>query len=186
MTRILHAAHFAARKHADQRRKNAAASPYVNHPLEVAHILATVGGVTDEDILVAAILHDTVEDTDTTADELAEVFGERVAGLVMECTDDKSLPKAERKRLQVVHAPTKSPEAKQIKLADKTSNLRGILTDPPADWSVSRQREYVEWAERVVEGLVGVNRAMDEAVRAVLAEGLETLRAADDEDRGSG
>jgi len=186
MSRILHAAHFAAGKHAGQRRTNAAATPYVNHPLEVAHLLATVGGVEDEDVLVSAFLHDTVEDTDATREELAEVFGERVAGIVMECTDDTSLPKSERKRLQVVHAPSRSPEARQIKIADKTSNLRAILVDPPADWSLTRQREYFEWADRVVEGLLGENPALDRAVRTVLAEGLAALRSEDDGGDGDG
>jgi len=130
MNRILQAVHFAAVKHTAQRRKNADATPYINHPIEVADHLANIGGVTDEDILIAALLHDTIEDTETTRDEIAALFGERVADLVAECTDDKSLDKAERKRLQIIHALEKSPGAKVIKIADKTCNLRSILVDP--------------------------------------------------------
>lgn len=172
MSRLLYAAHFAAEKHRTQRRKNTAGTPYINHPLEVAHHLATVGGVADEDILVAAILHDTVEDTATTREEIATAFGEHVAALVMACTDDKSLEKPERKRLQIVNAPHKSPGAKQIKLADKTCNLRSILVDPPAGWSVERQHDYFRWAGQVIDGLVGTNPALDAAALAVLREGL--------------
>jgi len=139
---ILKAASFAAVKHRDQRRKDAAASPYINHPLELARVLADVGGVTDAATLCAALLHDTIEDTDTTRDELARQFGEEVAALVAEVTDDKSLPKAERKRLQVEHAATISDKAKRVKLADKICNLRDVATSPPSDWSLERRREY--------------------------------------------
>ncbi len=175
MNRILQAASFAAAKHSGQRRKNASADPYINHPIEVADHLATVGGVTDEDILIAALLHDTVEDTDTTRGEIASLFGEKVASLVMECTDDKTLPKAERKRLQIANAPHKSPGAKQIKIADKTCNLRTLSDDPPADWTRERQKEYFQWAGKVVDGLLGQNEALDACVLSVLREGLEKL-----------
>ncbi|MCM2374003.1 HD domain-containing protein [Rhodopirellula sp. ICT_H3.1] len=122
----------------------------MNHPIEVAEHLARVGQITDEEVLVAALLHDTVEDTETTLEEIATGFGSRVAAIVEECTDDASLEKSERKRLQIVNAPHKSPEAKCVKLADKTRNLASILTDPPTDWSLGRQREYFDWAEKVV------------------------------------
>src|SRR5262245_10796875 len=111
MNRLLRAARFAAEKHSGPRRKNAPATTYIHHPIEVAEILANVGGVTDEDILIAALLHDTIEDTDATREEIVREFGEKVAALVSECTDDKSLEKAERKRLQIVNAPHKSPGA---------------------------------------------------------------------------
>lgn len=173
--RLLHAAHFATEKHATQRRKNAAATPYINHPLEVAHHLAAVGGVDNEDVLIAALLHDTIEDTATTREEIAAEFGERVAALVAECSDDKALPKPECKRLQIVSAPHKSPGAKLIKLADKTCNLRSILVDPPAGWSLERQREYFAWAQQVVDGLVGANASLDREVRQVLATGFARL-----------
>jgi guanosine-3',5'-bis(diphosphate) 3'-pyrophosphohydrolase len=175
MSRLLQAAKFAAEKHAPQRRKNADATPYVNHPIEVADHLARVGGITDEDILIAALLHDTIEDTPTTFDEIHNLFGPRVASIVLECTDDKNLPKLERKRLQIVNAPKKSDEAKCVKIADKTCNLASILIDPPKEWSVRRQKEYFEWAEQVIAGLLGVNSQLDAAVKVVLERGKRTL-----------
>ncbi len=179
MNRILQATHFAAQKHSTQRRKNAAASPYIDHPVEVAFHLSSVGQVEDEDILIAALLHDTIEDTETTREEIAALFGEPVASLVSECTDDKGLPKMERKQLQIESAPKKSAGAKLIKIADKTCNLRSILSDPPAGWSQLRQYEYFQWAEKVVNGLLGVNHALDKEITNLLKEGLERLRTAD-------
>lgn len=176
MNRLLAATLFAAQKHVSQRRKNAEAAPYINHPIEVAEHLARVGGITDEDVLIAALLHDTIEDTATTREEIEEHFGPRVASIVAECTDDKRLEKQERKRLQIVNAPHKSPEAKCVKLADKTCNLASLLVDPPTEWSRARQLEYFEWAEQVVRGLTGVNARLDEQVLDLLARGKEQLR----------
>jgi GTP diphosphokinase / guanosine-3',5'-bis(diphosphate) 3'-diphosphatase len=159
---LLHAASFSARKHTDQKRKGERGEPYINHPLEVASLIANVGGVEDYDILIAAILHDTVEDCGVKRDEIGELFGEKVAGYVMEVTDDKSLPKAERKRLQVEHAPHLSHGAKIVKLADKISNISDITNSPPADWSNERRLEYIDWGVAVVSGLRGVNEALEE------------------------
>ena len=153
---ILKAAHFAAEKHAGQRRKGAAAEPYINHLLEVAELVSSVQPA-DTNLVIAALLHDTIEDAGVTKDELVQTFGSDVTDLVMELTDDKSLSKAERKRLQIVHAPELSVRAQVIRLADKTSNLRAILTSPPADWSVGRKREYFDWAKKVIEGLTEPN-----------------------------
>src|SRR5260370_5050887 len=150
---VLEAARFAAEKHAQQKRKGAAAEPYVNHLLEVAHLVSTVLAEPDDNLIVAALLHDVIEDAGVTAAELIERFGEDVAALVLEVTDDKSLPKSERKRLQVLNAPKKSARAQRIKLADKISNLRSMLSSPPAGWDLRRRREYADWAKRVVEGL---------------------------------
>ena len=150
---ILKAAAFAANKHRDQRRKDAAASPYINHPIALANILANEGGITDATVIVAALLHDTVEDTETTPAELQSVFGEEVAKVVMEVTDDKSLPKTRRKRLQVEHAGQISARARLVKIADKIANLRDIATSPPKDWTLERRREYFDWAKEVVDGL---------------------------------
>jgi guanosine-3',5'-bis(diphosphate) 3'-pyrophosphohydrolase len=161
LNNLLHAASFAARKHTGQKRKGERGEPYINHPLEVASLIANVGGVEDYDILIAAILHDTVEDCGVKREEIAELFGEKVAGFVMEVTDDKSLPKAERKRLQVEHAPHLSPEAKIVKLADKISNINDITNSPPADWSVERRLEYIEWGVDVVAGLRGANEPLE-------------------------
>ena len=159
---IFSALKFAADKHAKQRRKGPEDTPYINHPIEVAEILLNVGKVSETDTLVAAILHDTIEDTNTSQDELESLFGSSVLALVMECTDDKSLPKAERKRLQVEHAPHKSAPAKLIKIADKISNVRDLVKEPPKDWSVQRIEEYLDWSERVVNGLRGSNSQLDE------------------------
>ncbi len=185
MNRILQAINFAAAKHSQQRRKNAEGSPYINHPIEVAFHLSSVGGVIDEDILIAALLHDTIEDTDTTREEIGLLFGESVAALVSECTDDKSLPKMERKRLQIENAPQKSPGAKMIKIADKTCNLRSILSDPPRDWPLSRQHAYFVWAEKVVSGLLGHNASLDDEVKRVLNTGLHKLKPAAQSSGGS-
>jgi len=158
---ILKAVQFAAEKHRNQRRKDADASPYINHPIALANVLHHEGGVEDVVTLCAALLHDTVEDTDTSPQELAEAFGSDIAEVVLEVTDDKSLPKAERKRLQIEHAPSISPRAKLVKLADKICNLRDIVATPPADWTETRKAEYYSWARQVVEGLRGVHPALE-------------------------
>jgi len=164
---ILKALEFASLKHRDQRRKDAQASPYINHPIALASVLASEGGVTDPVVLSAALLHDTVEDTQTTPAELRAAFGARIAGIVEEVTDDKNLPKAERKRLQVEHAAHISREAKLVKLADKICNVRDVAGHPPAKWDLTRRREYFEWARAVVDRMrgahPGLERRFDEA-----------------------
>ncbi len=154
---ILSAARFAAEKHAGQRRKGEAAEPYVNHLLEVAELVAMALPEPDTNLVIAALLHDSIEDAGVTAGDLASRYGSDVASLVSEVTDDKSLPKQERKRLQVQNAPKKSARAQTIKLADKISNLRSMLVSPPAGWDVERRREYFVWARRVVDGLTAPN-----------------------------
>jgi guanosine-3',5'-bis(diphosphate) 3'-pyrophosphohydrolase len=166
---ILAASAFAAHKHRDQRRKGAEASPYINHPIAVANVLANEVGIVDPITLAAALLHDTIEDTDTTAQELESAFGAEVATVVVEVTDDKSLPKQERKRLQVEHAVHLSEGAKLVKLADKTCNLRAISRSPPVDWSLERRRDYFVWAKRVVEPMHGTSALLDGLVEAELA-----------------
>jgi (p)ppGpp synthase/HD superfamily hydrolase len=157
---VLDAASFAAEKHARQRRKGTAAEPYLNHLIEAAQLVS--GALTEPDInlVIAALLHDTVEDTGTTRAELVERFGTDVADLVAELTDDKSLDKLERKRVQVERAPNLSVRSQTIKLADKISNLRSILVSPPVDWDFERQSEYFAWARRVVEGFREPNPAL--------------------------
>jgi guanosine-3',5'-bis(diphosphate) 3'-pyrophosphohydrolase len=151
---VLKACEFASRKHSNQRRKNAGADPYINHPIEVANILAE-SGVTDQDVLCAALLHDTVEDTDTTIEELARVFGSRIASIVSECTDDRSLSKLKRKKMQIEHALVISEEAKLVKLADKISNLKSIETDPPKKWSKEQIDGYIDWCLAVCRNIIG-------------------------------
>ena len=158
---ILEAAAFAADKHRRQRRKDAEASPYINHPLALADILAREGSISDARVIAAALLHDTVEDTETSIAELESRFGEDVAAIVAEVTDDKSLPKDERKRLQVVKARSKSREAKLVKLADKIANLRDLHSAPPAAWSEERREDYFFWAKDVVAGLRGASPELE-------------------------
>jgi guanosine-3',5'-bis(diphosphate) 3'-pyrophosphohydrolase len=154
---VLKALSFAAYKHRDQRRKDVGASPYINHPIALANVLCNEGGVTDSKVLCAALLHDTVEDTQTTPEELEVMFGAAIRSIVREVTDDKRLEKEERKRLQVEHAAHASKEAKLVKLADKISNLRDIIESPPADWSLERKRSYFKWSKQVVDQVRGVS-----------------------------
>ena len=176
---LIDALAFAAHKHRDQRRKNVAASPYINHPIALAHVLVSEGGVEDVAVLCAAILHDTVEDTQTSLDEIAQEFGAGIATVVGEVTDDKSLLKARRKALQVEHAPRLSRAAKLVKLADKICNVRDVADDPPANWPIERRIEYFEWCKRVIDGLRGVHPVLeakfDEAYRTGLARVREAL-----------
>lgn len=158
---IFRALAFSAHKHRDQRRKDANASPYINHPIALARLLSIEGGVTDVQVLCAALLHDTIEDTETSPEELAEHFGEAIRNIVMELTDDKSLPKEERKRLQVEHAAHASHSAKLVKLADKICNLGDVADNPPPDWSLQRKQEYFDWAKAVVDKLKGVHPGLE-------------------------
>lgn len=172
---VLDAASFAADKHRRQRRKDAEASPYINHPLALADILAKEGGVEDAKVIAAALLHDTVEDTETTIEELAARFGKRVASMVAEVTDGKSLSKDERKRLQIAKSASKSRGAKLVKLADKIANLRDLASAPPADWSIERKAEYFEWAKNVVQGLRGTNASLEAAFDEAYARGMGAM-----------
>jgi guanosine-3',5'-bis(diphosphate) 3'-pyrophosphohydrolase len=170
---------FAAEKHKNQRRKDAHASPYINHPIALANVLANEGGVSDLNVLIAALLHDTIEDTETTEAELRAEFGEKIASIVLEVSDDKSLPKAERKAQQILHAEHSSPEAKLVKLADKICNLRDMLESPPSDWSLDRKVDYFTWANQVVAKLRGLNKMLDDAFDEVMLKGAYQLLAKD-------
>ena len=172
---LLKAIRFSADKHRNQRRKDNAQSPYINHPIEVVQLLWDVGGVRDVDVLLAAVLHDTIEDTHTRPEEIRDVFGPDVLSLVLEVTDDKSLPKAERKRLQIESASHKSFGAKLVKLADKCCNVRDLLALPPENWSLERRREYLLWTEQVVAGLRGTNAALEEYYEHELTNGKALL-----------
>ena len=177
---LIQAAHFAAEKHKKQLRKGLDATPYINHPLNVARILAEEGGVVDHEVLAAALLHDTIEDTQTTFQELRDRFGEVVAQYVQEVTDDKSIKeKAERKRLQIEHAPHKSQGAALVKLADKTSNIRDVGADPPAHWDKQRRLEYLDWAEKVVEQLPIKDHQLNGIFERSLAEARVRVMSAE-------
>jgi guanosine-3',5'-bis(diphosphate) 3'-pyrophosphohydrolase len=151
---------FSAEKHTKQRRKDIDKTPYINHPISLANILAQ-RWVIDENVLCAAILHDTIEDTETTVDELQEHFGEKITSIVLEVTDDKSLEKSVRKQKQVEHAASISHEAKLVKLADKIANITDIINTPPADWSTDRKKEYFDWAKAVVDNLRGAHQGLE-------------------------
>jgi guanosine-3',5'-bis(diphosphate) 3'-pyrophosphohydrolase len=172
---LLQALVFASRKHRLQRRKDQRASPYINHAIDVAAILADCG-VADTVTLQAAILHDTIEDTETTGEELQELFGPLVRRIVEEVTDDKALPSRERKHLQVLEAPDLSPQAKLVKIADKIANARDMGESPPTGWSQDRREEYLLWTEEVVEGCRGVSPVLESRYDVVLDEALERVR----------
>ena len=172
--RLLAALHFAADKHRDQRRKGEDSSPYINHPIVVAETL-TRYGITDPVTLQAAVLHDTIEDTETTPEELDRHFGREVRDVVMEVTDDKSLPKPERKEVQVRQAPELSHRAKLVRIADKISNVHDVLHAPPADWTVDWRVSYIDWTERVVEGCRGAHQELEACYDEILAEARRAL-----------
>jgi len=172
---LLNAIRFSAYKHRDQRRKDVPRSPYINHPIDVVSTLWEIGGIHDSATLLAAVLHDTIEDTETTPDEIRDLFGEEVLSLVLEVTDDKNLPKQRRKQLQIESAPYISRKAKLIKLADKICNLRDLIQSPPHRWSLKRKQEYALWSEKVVAGLRGSNVALEEKYDAYLQEGKQAL-----------
>jgi guanosine-3',5'-bis(diphosphate) 3'-pyrophosphohydrolase len=174
ITLVTSACDFAARRHVNQRRKGVAGEPYINHLAEVARLLAEATGG-DAVLVAAAFLHDTLEDTETTYDEIEALFGADMAVLVGEVTDDKSLPKAERKRRQVEAAPHKSVRARLLKIADKTSNLRALAASPPAGWDMARMADYVDWAEKVVAGCRGLNASLEQAFDAAAVVAREAI-----------
>ncbi|MDP1841083.1 MAG: HD domain-containing protein [Reyranella sp.] len=172
---LAHAADYAARQHIGQRRKGERAEPYINHLTEVAALLAEATDGSDVTLLAGGLLHDTLEDTDATYEELEQRFGPEVAALVAEVTDDKSLPKEERKRLQIDKTPSKSRRAKLLKIADKTSNLRSMVSSPPKGWTPERLRDYVGWAEQVVRSCRGLNAVLDAAFDQAYADARRHL-----------
>ncbi|AWJ89390.1 bifunctional (p)ppGpp synthetase/guanosine-3',5'-bis(diphosphate) 3'-pyrophosphohydrolase [Azospirillum baldaniorum] len=167
---------FAAHKHIDQRRKGVRAEPYLNHLSEVAFLCAEATAGNDPVVVIAALLHDTLEDTDASYEEIEQHFGAEVAGVVAETTDDKRLRKAERKQRQIDAAPTASSRAKLVKLADKVSNLRSMAHSPPADWPLERKIEYFEWAHAVVAGLRGTDARLESLFDRAYEDGLAELR----------
>ncbi len=166
---------FSAGKHRNQRRKDSVKSPYINHPIEVAQLLWNVGGVRDANVLLAAILHDTIEDTNTGPEEIRDNFGDEVLSLVLEVTDDKNLPKIKRKRLQIEAAPKKSNGARLITLADKCCNIHDLNSMPPKNWNHKRRTEYLQWTEQVVAGLRSTNAALEEYYDRELTNGKAIL-----------
>jgi guanosine-3',5'-bis(diphosphate) 3'-pyrophosphohydrolase len=167
---LLKALAFAAHKHKDQRRKDVDASPYINHPISLADILCNEGHITDIETICGALLHDTVEDTETTAEELEREFGKTISNIVMDVTDDKTLPKAARKQAQIDHAAYISEKAKLVKLADKISNLRDVLDNSPTDWSLERRQEYFDWAYKVIDQIRGTHTGLEALFDEIYAQ----------------
>jgi (p)ppGpp synthase/HD superfamily hydrolase len=161
LVKLSQAADFAARQHVGQRRKGDSAEPYINHLTEVAALLAEATDGSDSVLVMGGLLHDTLEDTDARYDDLVVRFGVDVAALVQEVTDDKSLPKPVRQQMQIDKTPSKSTWAKLLKLADKTSNLRSLISSPPSGWTAERQRDYVVWAAQVVQSCRGLNPRLE-------------------------
>lgn len=167
---IIEALGFAARKHRDQRRKDHAASPYINHPIALVEVLCNEAGVMEVDVLCAALLHDTIEDTQTSPAELEAAFGAEVCAIVLEVTDDKALPKVARKRAQVEHAGHASRQARLVKLADKICNLRDVVRSPPVGWDLARRQAYFDWGLEVVDRLRGTHAGLEALFDAAYAE----------------
>jgi len=172
---VFKALSVAAEKHRDQRRKNLEASPYINHPIALANVLYNEGGVADVDVICAAILHDTIEDTDMSANELESLFGKTICQLVIEVTDDKSLPKDVRKDHQITHARQSSHKAKLVKLADKICNLRDLAEFPPVGWTIDRRRKYFIWARSVVDQIRGTHEILESLFDESFAGGMRSL-----------
>ncbi len=172
---MITAAVYAAEKHKYQRRKGYNQIPYINHPLKVSKLLSDCGE-NDEDLLIAALLHDIIEDTDATVDDITQAFGSVVSGMVVEVTDDKELPYSIRKELQVKNAPGHSVGAKKLKIADKICNIKDIISYP-LDWSTERKLIYLDWAQQVVKGCEGVNPDLEKVFYQTLEEGIETLNS---------
>ena len=160
MILVLKATQFAALKHCDQRRKDGK-TPYIIHPISVAMILAEIGGIEDPEILSAALLHDTIEDTDTSAHELDEIFGSRVRIIVEELTDNNLLTVSQRKQMQIDNAPYLSKDATLVKIADKISNVSDVIKTPPPKWNQKRCTEYVDRAEAVINNCQKVNQDLE-------------------------
>lgn len=181
MKRCIDAARFAAVRHRDQKRKGLYGEPYINHLLEVAQLL-TLEGIEDEDVIAAAILHDSVEDVGVTFEELEERFGPRITGFVRELTDDMRLHSHLRKQLEVAHAPNMSAEAQAIKVADKLSNVRAIYSSPPEGWSLERKRDYCEFARALVQSCPEAPKGLVERFEQAYLEVMQRLAPARDVD----
>jgi len=164
---------FAAEKHRDQRRVDAEARPYINHPIALTRVLSVEADVHDPEVLCAALLHDTIEDTDCTEEELRREFGDRITSLVLEVTDDTTQPKQVRKQRQIDEAAKKTPAAKLVKLADKICNLRDILRSPPPKWTLQRKQDYFDWSEKVLAGLRGTHPVLEKLYEELLARKRE-------------
>lgn len=167
---VLEAVGFAAEGHNGQLRENPEKTPYIIHPIRVTEHLMTIANVHERDILVAALLHDTVEDTKITFADIQKSFGTTAEGYVRELTDNMSLPQEERMKLQIETAPKKSLAAAQIKLADKYDNLKSLQSNPPATWDQKKIDEYFLSAKKVTSSLPAANVPLKKAVDDVISQ----------------
>lgn len=174
MKELIDAILYAASSHAGQLRKDCV-TPYINHPIEVMHLLVYTGGIEDHEILMAAVLHDVIEDTSVTAEDIAERFGKNVASVVLELTDDVTLPKEERKRLQLQNAGKLSHAARLIRISDKICNVYDMLYAPPGNWDLKRRKEYIEWANAVVKKIPGTNDGLESHFEELIEESFRFL-----------
>ena len=175
MKLVMKALRFASEKHKNQRRKGPQEIPYINHPINIAYYLCVCCDIIDSDILIAAILHDTIEDTDASLEEIGLLFGENVLKIVEEVTDDKRLPRKVRKKLQIECGRSKSYEARLIKIADKIDNLNDLMKSPPPEWNLQKKIEYIDWTEKVVNEMRGTNRCLEDMYDKSLKEVREKL-----------
>ena len=169
MNLVLKATQFAALKHCDQRRKDGK-TPYIIHPISVAMILSEIGSIEDPEILSVALLHDTLEDTDTSAHELDKIFGSRVRIIVEELTDNDMLTFSQRKQMQIDNAPYLSKDATLVRIADKISNVSDVIENPPPEWNQKRCNKYVDWAEAVMNNCQKVNQDLENHFFELLTE----------------
>jgi GTP diphosphokinase / guanosine-3',5'-bis(diphosphate) 3'-diphosphatase len=173
--KILKALHYAAYRHRKQFRKGEEKTPYINHLIQVANLLSNEAGESDQVLLSAAILHDIIEDTVNSEEEremltkeIRKEFGEEILALILEVTDDKTLLKEERKRLQIEKASSKSAKAKKLIIADKTMNIRDLVDFPPVGWNIERIVAYLNWSEKVFAGLGIENSGLDNLFKEAL------------------
>lgn len=164
---------FASEKHIHQRKKGCDSLPYINHPIQVAHLLIHAGE-TDDELLIAAILHDILEDTETTEQELLSIFGSRVTNMVVELTDDISISYDDRKRMQIKKAPNLSADAKKIKIADKIANIQDLLRYE-FTWSHRRKQQYLDWSRKVILACRGISPQLEQQFDEVLLKAYLTL-----------
>ena len=176
MKELIDAILYAASSHAGQLRKDSV-TPYINHPIEVMHLLVHTGGIEDQEILMAAVLHDVIEDTSVTAEDIAERFGKNVASVVLELTDDVTQPKEERKRLQLKNADKLSHAARLVRISDKICNVYDMLYAPPGNWDIKRRKEYIEWANAVVKKIPGTNKELESHFEELIEEGFRVLES---------
>ncbi|EFO18322.1 hypothetical protein LOAG_10172 [Loa loa] len=165
---IIEAVDLAARRHRQQRRKDAAQTPYVNHPIGVAYILTSEGQITDTTTIIAAILHDIVEHTKTTDEEIRKMFGDEIADIVKECTMVRSMKREARMKSELEKASKLSHKAKLVQLADKLNNIRDIERGTPLGWTKQHVTEYIIFAKDLLSKIRGIHGPLESALDDII------------------